>query len=95
MMEIKENTILFTDWSGTKCELADTRLVNEPTIWLGVLDADPRIRASIVMAEGIGYVKYPLHEEVQLTTRMHLSRQNVVDLWPHLLRFIETGSIEP
>jgi len=50
--------------------------------------------ASKVMKNGIGWVKYPIPEDVQINTRMHLSREQVKAILPILIKFVATGEIE-
>jgi hypothetical protein len=76
-------------------------LATDDAIWLGVNDANPQIMASQASAYGVvtnetcGWVPYPIPEPVSLTTRMHLSRQQVAEMIPILKRFVETGEIVP
>ena len=84
----------FDDYHGAKCSLQKSSLAEKDAIWLGVDDADPKILACKVNG-GIpnGWVKYEIPEDVLLTTRMHLTREQVKDLLPHLKKFVETGEI--
>lgn len=40
-----------------------------------------------------GWIDYQLPTEVNLNTRMHLSREQVAELLPALQQFVETGEI--
>ena len=89
----------FKDRYGNVCSLQKSSLATEDCIWLGVDDADPRVMAVEAARFGIcadkvtGWVPYPIPECVGLTTRMHLSREQVADLLPHLQKFVATGEL--
>lgn len=83
----------FEDFYDAKCSIQKSSLAGHDAIWLGVDDADPKIMASKVMEGGTGWVKYPIPEEVSLNTRMHLTREQVIELLPILNKFAETGEI--
>lgn len=44
--------------------------------------------------ETSGWVPYRIPEEVNINTRMHLSREQVRDILPILQKFVETGDLE-
>lgn len=83
----------FRDLYGAKCSIQKSSLATDDAIWLGIDDADPQILASKVVEGGTGWVKYPIPEDVLLTTRMHLNREQVFELLPILQRFVDTGEI--
>lgn len=89
----------FKDYYGDKCSLQKSSLATEDCIWLGVDNADPKILASqapkhgITTAQTTGWVTYPVPEGVSFNTRMHLSREQVAELLPHLQRFVATGEV--
>ena len=85
--------IEFKDYYDKECTLQKSSLATEDAIWLGVDDADPKIMASQVMEGGEGWVKYPIHPDVLLSSRMHLTRSQVEELLPVLKKFVETGEI--
>jgi len=85
--------IEFTDKYEAKCTLQKSSLATEDAIWLGVDDANPKIMASKVMEGGTGWVKYLLHPDVMINTRMHLTQEQVADLIPVLQKFVDTGEI--
>lgn len=70
-------------------------LASEDAIWLGVNNANPIIMSTDAIKHGIettkttGWVDYPIPKEVLLTTRMHLTREQVKELLPYLQRFVE------
>lgn len=91
--------IEFTDRYFNKCSLQKSSLAFEDAIWFGVNDAKPQILASTLgvvnpdTGEVSGWVPYPVPEDVSMTTRMHLTREQVAELLPILQRFVETGEI--
>lgn len=91
--------VKFTDLYGAQCSLQKSSLASDDAIWLGVDDADPQILASKAAAHGVtttqqtGWVPYPVPEGVLLTTRMHLTREQVSELLPILQSFVDTGEL--
>ena len=85
--------IEFIDRYDYKCSLQKSSLAFEDCIWLGIDDANPQIMASQTPEGGTGWVKYPIPDNVLLTTRMHLTRKQVFNLIPHLIKFVITGNI--
>ena len=88
----------FKDRYDTPCSLQQSSLAFENAIWFGVDDAEPKVMLSELrlpcsQKELTGWVKYPLPEGVMLTTRMHLTQEQVKDLLPILQKFAETGEI--
>lgn len=90
----------FKDLYGADCSIQKSSLATDDAIWLGVDDAKPQIMASQAAGFGVkteettGWVPYPIPEEVLLTTRMHLNREQVATLLPILQKFVETGELE-
>lgn len=88
----------FADFNGNRCSVQMSSLANLEAIWLGVDDASPKVLHSDAKNLGVdtdktfGWVEYPIPPEVSLTTRMHLSREQVAALLPILHRFVDTGS---
>lgn len=85
--------IEFKDRYDVECSLQMSSLATQPAIWFGVTDAEPMIMASLVQEGGKVWVKYPIHPDVHINTRMHLTQEQVRALLPHLQRFVETGEI--
>jgi hypothetical protein len=93
----------FTDRYGAKCSIQESSLATEDAIWLGVDDADPQIMSSDAIRMGLkkptgtdtdwGWTKYELPKEVLITTRMHLTQENVKELLPLLQKFVKTGRL--
>ena len=97
-MELKKTNrgfslISFTDRYGAKCSLQDSSLATEAALWFGIDDANPQIMASKTPQGGTGWVDFPIPEDVSLTTRMHLTQDQVRELLPVLQRFAKTGTI--
>ena len=91
--------IIFNDEYGNLCSLQESSLATKDCVWFGINDADPQILASdasklnIETNKTTGRIDYKLPEEVELKTRMHLSRDQVKQLLPHLIRFADSGDI--
>jgi len=84
--------IEFKDYYGAACSMQKSSLATKDAIWLGVDDADPKILAFHVNGgKPNGWVKYDIPDEVNLTTRMHLTRAQVKELLPYLEKFVEAG----
>lgn len=89
----------FVDRYGAKCSIQKSSLAFENCIWLGVDNADPKIMASGARRMGIeteeqnGWVPYPIPKEVLLTTRMHLTVDQVRELLPLLNNFVKRGEL--
>jgi len=81
----------FKDKYDHECSLQDSSLAMESCIWFGINDPNPQIMASKVQEGGTGWVKYPIPDDVHITTRMHLSQNQVKALLPILTYFAETG----
>lgn len=98
----------FRDHYGHKCSLqasslADYEQPGVSAVWLGVDDAEPEVLASQAAALGIkteettGWVPYPIPENVSLTTRMHLNREQVELLIERLQAWLDNwdGTFTP
>jgi len=91
--------IEFTDDYGAQCSLQMSSSAIEPKVWFGVSEAAPKIMASEAATYGVqttetcGWVDFPIPDAVELSTRMHLTRQQVADLLPALQHFVETGEL--
>jgi hypothetical protein len=98
-------TVEFKDHYGAACSLQASSLAVYETsaIWLGVDDADPKIFHGKAAEHGIkteatcGWVPYPIPDDVLLTTRMHLNRDQVGALIAHLQKWLrdDTFKIPP
>jgi hypothetical protein len=92
----------FVDSYGHKCSLQKSSSAMEDKIWLGVNDPEPMIkvhdalklgRADLCDGQTVGWVPFPLPEEVLCHTRMHLTQAQVKALLPALQHFAETGEL--
>lgn len=78
--------IKFKDYYGIECSMQDSSLATTPCIWFGVDNVVPKI-----CIKGQGWIPYPIPDEVLLSSRMHLSQDQVKELLPYLIFFAETG----
>ena len=90
----------FTDQYGSPCSLQHSSLATEDAVWLGVNDPNPQILAKEAADLGIqttkttGWIPYPVPEDVLISTHMHLTRDQLAELIPYLIGFVETGRIQ-
>lgn len=96
--------VRFKDHYGSQCSLQQSSIWledNEPgcsCVWLGVSVIEPKVMASDASSVGIkteatvGWVDYPLPEQVTLNNRMHLDRDQVLALVKHLNQWLENGN---
>lgn len=76
--------IEFLDRYGTKCSLQKSSLAGDDAIWFGIDDPEPKMLATDAIRLGIeteqttGWIPYGLPEELSLTSRMHLTRAQVL-----------------
>lgn len=91
--------IEFSDDYGVQCSLQKSSAATEPKVWFGVNDTAPKILASQAAAHGVqtsetcGWVDFPIPDVVELSTRMHLTREQVAELLPALSHFVATGEL--
>jgi hypothetical protein len=85
--------VKFFDDQDNSCSLQKSSSASGDCIWLGLNDAKPMILASEIIVGGTGWAKYPLHHNVVVNTRMHLTIEQVKELLPYLIKFVETGDI--
>lgn len=79
----------FTDAYGVKCNIQQSSLAIEGgAIWLGCIDANPR-----VCIPGQGWTPVEMPAQYLADTRMHLTRDQVIELLPLLKHFVETGEL--
>lgn len=89
----------FEDYYGVKCSIQKSSLATADAIWFGIDDPDPQIMCSDARRAGLpdsgrnGWQKYDIPQEVLLTTRMHLTQDQVKALIPVLAHFAETGEL--
>lgn len=91
--------VRFVDLYNSPCSIQKSSLADADAIWFGVDDAAPKILASRVnkvnpeTGEVSGWVPYGVPDDVNLTTRMHLTRDQVRSLLPILQGFVATGKL--
>lgn len=85
--------IEFEDLYGEKCNIQKSSLATEDAIWIGIENANPQIMASKTTKGGTGWIKYDIPDDVFLSTRMHLSQDQVRELLPILQSFADTGEL--
>lgn len=92
--------LLFKDSYNKLCSLQESSNAEDDYIWLGLEDAEPLIMESDAVKLGliskdnpVGWMKYPIPEEVLLHTRMHLSKEQATILGLKLLHFGISGDI--
>ena len=85
--------IEFNDLYNGSCSIQKSSLANKDAIWFGIDDPNPQILSSKVRDGGTGWEKYDIPEDILLTTRMHLSREQVKILLPILQKFVDEGEI--
>jgi hypothetical protein len=99
----------FIDRNDQECTIQQSSMIGDEedaidrpgssVLWLGVKDANPLIMASEAASFGIktkqttGWVPYPIPEEVLMHTRMHLSRNGVIDLIKQMQHWVDTGDL--
>ena len=97
--------VTFRDCYGVECSLQQSSLaeLEQPgasAVWLGVDEPNPQVLASQAASVGVstgqatGWVPYPISEAVSITTRMHLTRDQVAELIPLLEQWLKTGSFD-
>lgn len=80
----------FEDDNGVACSLQKSSAASEDKIWLGCDEANPK-----VLVHGKGWQPIPMPAGYLATTRMHLTREQVAELLPHLQHFVDTGELTP
>lgn len=93
----------FTDFYGESCSIQKSSLADADCIWFGIDNAKPQIMARDAIRLGLkpveggekdnGWVPFEIPKEVLLSTRMHLSREQVKALLPLLKQFVKTGEL--
>lgn len=78
----------FVDRNGVACSLTESSLATESAIRLGCNNSDPH-----VLIPGQGWQPVDMPAGYVANTRMHLTREMVAALLPHLQKFAEEGEI--
>jgi len=106
--ELKTNNrgfsfITFEDSYGNECSLQESS--NGTSIWLGIDEVQPTISIYDLLKTNTEYVpgdalrhsgrnvNFKLPEGCNNLGRMHLSREQVKELLPHLINFAEKGEL--
>jgi hypothetical protein len=95
----------FKDHYGTKCSLQASSLAiyekpGTSAVWLGCDEANPKVLHGDAAALGVktdatcGWVGYLLSDKVNLTTRMHLNREQVEALIPMLQSWLKRDTFK-
>ena len=89
----------FEDQYNTECSIQKSSAAIYDAIWFGVSQPKPIIMASDARKLGIttdknnGWVDYPIPDEVMISTRMHLTQDQVRQLLPVLQHFADHGEL--
>lgn len=98
--------INFLDYYGFPCSIQessgalieDTNLPpGQSALWIGCDEPNPRILASKASKYGIssnetmGWIEYPLPDDVLLNTKMHLDRKQIESLVFHFQNWLKKG----
>ena len=95
--------INFTDRYGEKCSLqasslAEYKKPGTSAVWLGITDARLTVMASQAASVGVettetcGWVPFPVPENVMISSRMHLNREQVSALILHLQGWLDNDT---
>lgn len=76
----------FYDSNDTQCDIQRSSSIRSK-IWLGTHSPSPKIMAKKIDPNGIGWVDYPIPDDVLIRHRMHLNRKQCISLAMRLLRF--------
>lgn len=99
------DTIKFEDANGNSCSIQCSSAIGDydnsfevpgsSFLWIGVNNANPKIlavdaaRLGLNPTQFVGWVDYKIPDEVLLTTRMHLNREQVKALRTHLGKWLK------
>lgn len=89
----------FKDFYGCECSIQLSSLATEAAIWIGIDNPNPRIMASNATRLGVltdqttGWIEFEIPPEVLISTRMHLTQNQVKELIPILQYFAEHGDL--
>jgi hypothetical protein len=86
--------IEFEDLYDMKCSIQKSSLATDDAIWFGIDDIEPKIMAKDTPEGGVGWVPYPIPDNVYISSRMHLTRDQVKELLPILKHFVKTGEVQ-
>lgn len=94
----------FVDRNNEICSIQESSIATESCIWIGVDDPNPRIMCSDARKlglrdmkedpeENVGWCPFDVPKEVLMSTRMHLTVEQVKALLPILTKFVETEEL--
>jgi len=93
----------FKDYYQQECSIQKSSICEPDCIWLGVDNLIPRIMCRDAIKLGLreatggeednGWCDYNLPKEVELITRMYLTREQVAFLIPILQKFVDRGEL--
>ena len=94
-MEIKKTNrnfdiTSFKDVYGQECSMQKSSVATDDYVWLGV--SKPKLTVFKDNNKG-QYLVCDMPDNFDVSSRMHLSREQVANLLPHLKKFVETGEI--
>ncbi len=94
-MNIKENQRgflngQFKDNYNNECSIQKSSSAMEDCIWLGINKPKLVVFADDSMGK---YIETTVPKNWMINSRMHLSREQVAELLPHLQRFVESGEL--
>ena len=89
----------FSDSNGELCNIQKSSSAMDDLIWLGLDSASPKAlhgdatKLGVIHNKTCGWVDYSMPEEVYLSTRMHLNREQAKQLASVLMSFAESGEL--
>lgn len=83
----------FDDYYDKRCSIQKSSLATLDAIWIGINDAEPKIMACKTPEGGVGWVPFPVPEDVQINTQMHLTREQAWGIVKILIKFVITGNV--
>ena len=81
--------VYFNDNNGIRCTIQESSSCEKAKIWLGAESADPQYRKPGTN----GWTNVDMPEEYIANNRMHLSKKEVLQILPFLLKFLITGKV--
>lgn len=85
--------IEFKDYYDNLCSIQESSLATKKCIWLGLNDVKPKIMASNLRRNLTGWVDFPIPDNAQINSRMHLTQEQAKDLIEVLQKFVNTGRL--
>lgn len=96
------NRYIFKDFYNNQCSVQESSSAGVQQIWIGIDDADPKIMASDanrleipnLTGETRGWIPFQIPDEVLLSTRMLLDREQARHIGMMLLNYAKTGKLK-